>query len=287
MKYACIHAHRTHQRVARLCAALGVSRSGYYAWRACPDSRRTRENRALLTRIQTLHTAHREAYGAVKTWRVLRAQGVACGRHRVARLRRAHGIEARRRRRFRLAYKARNSAPAAPNLVDRQFHAPAPNRIWAGDITFIPTRQGWLYLAVVLDLYARRVVGWAMSARPDSQLVLDALTMALTHRRPAPGLIHHSDQGIQYASGVYQACLTAHGLVPSMSRKGNCYDNAVVESFFSSLKNEGTDHETFPDRDQARTALFAYIELFYNRQRVHATLNYQSPEQYERRGACA
>jgi transposase InsO family protein len=241
----------------------------------------------LLTRIQTLHAETREAYGAEKTWRVLRAQGVACGRHRVARLRRAHGIEARRRRRSRLAYKARNSAPTAPNLVDRQFHASAPNRLWAGDITFIPTRQGWLYLAVVLDLYARRVVGWAMSARADTQLVLDALRMALTHRRPAPGLIYHSDQGIQYTSGAYQACLTAHGLVPSMSRKGNCYDNAVVESFFSSLKNEGTDHVTFPDRDHARTALFAYIELFYNRHRVHATLGYQSPEQYERRGACA
>ena len=287
MKYACLHTHRTPGRVARWCAALGISRSGYYAWRACPESRRARENRALLTRIRAVHTEAREAYGAVKTWRVLRAQGVACGRHRVARLRRAHGIEARRRRRFRLAYKARNSAPAAPNLVDRQFHAPAPNRIWAGDITFIPTRQGWLYLAVVLDLYSRRIVGWAMSARPDSQLVLDALTMALTHRRPAPGLIHHSDQGIQYSSGVYQARLKTSGLVPSMSRKGNCYDNAVVESFFSSLKNEGTDHETFPDRDHARTALFAYIEVFYNRQRVHATLDYQSPEQYERRRACA
>ncbi len=287
MKYAFVDTHRTGWDVERLCAALGVSRSGYYAWRAVPESRRTRENRVLLTRIQAVHTAHREAYGAVKTWRVLRAQGVACGRHRVARLRRAHGIEARRRRRFRLAYKARNSAPAAPNLVDRQFHAPAPNRIWAGDITFIPTRQGWLYLAVVLDLYSRRIVGWAMSARPDSQLVLDALTMALTHRRPAPGLIHHSDQGIQYSSGVYQARLKARGLVPSMSRKGNCYDNAVVESFFSSLKNEGTDHGTFPDRDHARSALFAYIDLFYNRQRVHATLDYQSPEQYERRRGCA
>ena len=287
MKYAFVATHRTDWRVERLCAALGVSRSGYYAWRAAPESRRTRENRALLTRIQAVHTEAREAYGAVKTWRVLRAQGVACGRHRVARLRRAHSIEARRRRRFRLAYKARNSAPAAPNLVDRQFHAPAPNRIWAGDITFIPTRQGWLYLAVVLDLYSRRIVGWAMSARPDSHLVLDALTMALTHRRPAPGLIHHSDQGIQYSSGIYQACLKTRGLVPSMSRKANCYDNAVVESFFSSLKNEGTDHETFPDRDHARAALFAYIELFYNRQRIHATLKYQTPEQYERRRACA
>ena len=287
MKYAFVVTHRIGWGVERLCAALSVSRSGYYAWRAAPESRRTRENRGLLTRIQAVHTEHREAYGAVKPWRGLRAQGVAWGRHRVARLRRAHGIEARRRRRFRLAYKARTSAPAAPNLVDRQFHAPAPNRIWAGDITFIPTRQGWLYLAVVLDLYSRRIVGWAMRARPDSQLVLDALTMALTHRRPAPGLIHHSDQGIQYSSGVYQACLKTRGLVPSMSRKGNCYDNAVVERFLSSLKNEGTDHETFHDRDHARTALFAYIELFYNRQRIHATLDYQTPAQYERRRACA
>ena len=279
--------HRTHGRVARWCAALGGSRSGDYAGRACPESRRARENRALLTRIQAVHPEAREAYGAVTTWRVLRAQGVACGRHRVARLRRAHGIEARRRRRFRLAYTARTSAPAAPNLVDRQGHAPAPNRIWAGEITVIPTRQGWLSLAVVLDLSSRRIVGWAMSARPDSHLVLDALTMALTHRRPAPGVIYHSDQGIPSSSGVYQARLKTSGLVPSMSRKGNCYDNAVVENVFRSLKNEGTDHETFPDRDQAQMALFAYIELFYNRQRIHAPLDDQTPEPYERRRARA
>ena len=271
----------------RLCAALSVSRSGYSAWRTRPESPRAQENRRVLTRIRVIHADAREAYGAVKTWRVLRAQGVACGRHRVARLRRAHGIEARRMRRFRLAYQARNSAPAAPNLVARQFQAPAPNRIWAGDITFIPTRRGWLYLAVLLDLYSRRVVGWAMSERRDGQLALDALTMALAHRRPVLGLIHHSDQGIQYTSGVYQARLKTVGLVPSMSRKGNCYDNAVVESFFSTVKNEGTYHQTFHDRDHARAVLFDYIELFYNRQRVHATLDYQSPDAYERRGACA
>jgi transposase InsO family protein len=287
MKYAFVDTHRTCWRVERLCAALSVSRSGYYAWRTRPESPRARENRRVLTQIRVIHADAREAYGAVKTWRVLRAYGVACGRHRVARLRRAHGIEARRMRRFRLAYQARNSAPAAPNLVARQFQAPAPNRIWAGDITFIPTRRGWLYLAVLLDLYSRRVVGWAMSERRDGQLALDALTMALAHRRPAPGLIHHSDQGIQYTSGGYQARLKATGLVPSMSRKGNCYDNAVVESFFSTVKNEGTCHQTFPDRDCARAALFDYIELFYNRQRVHTTLDYQSPDAYERRGACA
>ena len=287
MKYAFVDTHRTCWRVERLCAALSVSRSGYYAWRTRPESPRARENRRVLTQIRVIHADAREAYGAVKTWRILRAQGVACGRHRVARLRRAHGIEARRMRRFRLAYQARNSAPAAPNLVARQFQAPAPNRIWAGDITFIPTRRGWLYLAVLLDLYSRRVVGWAMSERRDGQLALDALTMALAHRRPSPGLIHHSDQGIQYTSGVYQARLKTVGLVPSMSRKGNCYDNAVVESFFSTVKNEGTYHQTFHDRDHARAVLFDYIELFYNRQRVHATLDYQSPDAYERRGACA
>jgi transposase InsO family protein len=237
----------------------------------------------LLDRIRALHAEAREAYGAIKTWRVLTQRGVVCGRHRVARLRRAHGIEARRMRRFRLAYAARNSALLAPNRLGRQFRVLAPNRVWAGDITFISTRRGWLYLAVVLDLYSRRVVGWAMSPRRDAQLVLDALTMALAHRRPAPGLIHHSDQGGQYTSGLYQARLHAAGLVPSLSHKGNCYDNAVVESFFSTVKNEWTFHQTFHDRDQARTALFDYIELFYNRQRSHATLNYCSPVTYEER----
>jgi transposase InsO family protein len=235
----------------------------------------------LLQHIRTVHIETREAYGAVKTWRTLQARGIACGRHRVARLRRANGIEARRMRRFRAAYQGRNCAPPAPNLVARQFAVSAPNRVWAGDITFIPTRRGWLYLAVVLDLYSRRVVGWAMGDRINGSLVLDALTMALEQRQPEPGLIHHSDQGMQYASGTYHAVLQAHGLRVSMSRKGNCYDNAPVESFFSTLKNEWTWHQTFQDREQARAALFDYIELFYNRQRGHAALHYQSPVQYE------
>lgn len=260
---------------------LQVSRSGYYAWRLRAPGAREQANTRLLAQIRALHEAVREAYGADKTWRALRSQGVACGRHRVARLRRAHGIEARRMRRFRLAYAARNATPPAPNLLARHFHAPAPNRVWAGDITFIPTRRGWLYLAVLLDLYSRRVVGWAMSARRDSALVLDALGMALEHRQPRPGLVHHSDRGIQYTSGVYQARLRTVGLIPSMSRKGDCFDNAVVESFFSTLKNEWTFHQTFQDRDHARVALFDYIELFYNRQRAHASLNDQSPVAYE------
>jgi len=283
VRYGFIKAHRSTGCIGRRCAALRVSRSGYYAWRRRPESPRAQANRVLLDRIRALHAEAREAYGAIKTWRVLTQRGVVCGRHRVARLRRAHGIEARRMRRFRLAYAARNRAPLAPNWLGRQFRVLAPNRVWAGDITFISTRRGWLYLAVVLDLYSRRVVGWAMSPRRDAQLVLDALTMALAHRRPAPGLIHHSDQGGQYTSGLYQARLHAAGLVPSLSHKGNCYDNAVVESFFSTVKNEWTFHQTFHDRDQARTALFDYIELFYNRQRSHATLNYCSPVTYEER----
>ena len=284
MRYACIEAQRRTWRVERLCTVLAVSRSGYYAWRTRPESRRTQANRALLQHIRTVHMEAREAYGAVKTWRELQARGIAGGRHRIARLRRAHGIEARRMRRFRAAYQARNSAPPAPNLVAQQFTVSAPNRIWAGDITLIPTRRGWLYLAVVLDLYSRRVIGWAMSHRGDAPLVVKALTMALQHRRPAPGVVHHSDQGIQYTSGAYQALLQTHGLRVSMSRKGNCYDNAPVESFFSTLKNEWTWHHTFQDREHARAALFDYIELFYNRQRRHAALNYHSPVQYEVRG---
>lgn len=281
MKYAFIERERSTHRIERLCGAVGVSRSGYYAWRSRPESRRARENRTLLLQIRRVHEENREAYGAVKTWQALRAEGVMCGRHRVRRLRRADGIEARRMRRFRAAYQARNSAPSTPNWLNRQFEAPAPNRVWAADITFIPTRRGWLYLAVLLDLYSRRVVGWAMSHRPDSQLVLDALRMAVEHRGPSLGLLHHIDQGIQYASGDYQRQLQAHGMRPSMSRKGDCYDNAAVESFFSTLKNEWVFHQTFLDRDQARVALFDYIELFYNRRRRHTSLNYMSPLMYE------
>jgi putative transposase len=284
MRYAFIDAHRRTWRVERLCSALAVSRSGYYAWRTRPESRRAQANRTVLQQIRTVHEEFRQAYGAVKTWQELHARGIACGRHRVARLRRLDGIEARRMRRFRAAEQAHHSAPPAPNLVAQQFAVPAPNRVWAGDITFIPTRRGWLYLAVLLDLYSRRIVGWAMSDRINGALVLAALTMALEQRRPEPGLIHHSDQGIQYAGGDYRALLRTHRLRISMSRKGNCYDNAPVESFFSTLKNEWTWHHTFQDREQARAALFDYIELFYNRQRRHAALDYLSPVQFEEHG---
>ncbi len=281
MKHAFIEAQRGNHRIDHLCRALRVSRSGYYAGRSRPESRRAQANRILVSQIRRLHRENREAYGAVKTWRTLNEEGVPCGRHRVRRLRRIHGIEARRMRRFRAAYAGRNNDPPAANRLAGKFSVCVPNRVWAGDITFISTRRGWLYLAVLLDLYSRRVVGWAMSERPDGQLVLDALAMAITHRRPSPGLLHHTDQGMQYASRLYRNRLAAHGMQPSMSRKGNCYDNAVVESFFSSLKNEWVFHHSFLNREQARTALFDYIELFYNRKRRHAALGYQTPVQFE------
>lgn len=281
MKYRFIQEHQGVYRVRSMCRVLGVSPSGYYAWRHRPESPRAAENRRLVERIQTLHQAKREVYGSDKTWQVLRSEGETVGRHRVARLRRLHGIEAKRMRRFRAAYASSNSEPAAPNLLCRNFQPSAPNRVWAGDMTYIPTRRGALHLAVLLDLYSRRVVGWAMSAHPNRQLVMDALRMAILQRRPGPGLIHHSDQGAQYTSTDYRRMLTAHDMVPSMSRKGDCYDNACVESFFSHLKNDLTYHRSFADRAEARSAIFDYIEVFYNRQRHHQTLGYQTPLHYE------
>jgi len=267
--------------VTALCRALKISRCGYYAARSRTPSHRARTNAELLARIRRIHVTSRENYGAVKTLNVLRAEGVACGLKRVARLRRLHGIEAKRRRRFKQAYTARHSESPAPNLLNRDFRVSSPDRVWATDISFVPTREGWLYVAVVIDLYSRRVVGWAMRERINLPLVVEALTMALQQRPPRPGLIHHSDQGQLYLATAYRHLLKAHAMIQSMSRKGDCYDNAVVESFFSNLKNELTWHRSFATRDEARSAIFDYIELFYNRERLHQTLDYVSPVRYE------
>jgi transposase InsO family protein len=281
VKHQFVKEQSRHHGVSALCRSLRVSRSGYYAARTRPASRRSRANAELLSRIRCIHAQSRDNYGAVKTWRALHAQGIDCGLKRVARLRQIHGIEAKRRRRFRTAYASRHSAPAAANLLNRQFSVSRPDRVWATDITFVPTREGWLYVAVVIDLYSRRVVGWAMHPRINLPLVVEALTMAITQRQPRPGLIHHSDRGQLYLATAYRELLKAHGMVQSMSRKGDCYDNAVVESFFSNLKNELTWHRSFGTRDDARRAIFDYIELFYNRDRLHETLDYVSPVRYE------
>jgi transposase InsO family protein len=281
VRYAFISEHDNEFKVVRMCSVLRVSRSGYYHWLERPESKRAREDRELLVHIRRVHVQSRRAYGTLKTWDELRDQGIPCGKHRVARLRRQDGIEAQRRRRFRLTVENRHTAPPAPNLVQRQFIVAQPNRIWVGDMTFIRTRAGFLYLAVLLDLFARKVVGWSMHDRPNLQIILSALDMALERRRPTPGLVHHTDQAPLYSASAYQARMRTHGLVPSMSRRGDCFDNAVAESFFSNLKNELVHHCDFHTRESARAAIFDYIEVFYNRQRRHQTLGNLSPLQFE------
>lgn len=277
MKYAFVEAHHKEFSVKRMCQVLEISRSGYYDWQGRQPCERRRRDEVLLNEIRKIHQDTQEAYGAIKTWRALKAAGIGCGKHRVVRLRRLAAIEARRKRKFRVAYQARHNPPPAPNLVKWPFHADHPDQIWMADVTFIPTRQGWLYLAVLIDLFSRLIVGWAMKDRPNQELVNQALLMAVEQRAPKPGLIHHSDQGILYAAGRYLELLKRFGMIRSMSGKGNCYDNAVVESFFSSLKNEIIHHRDYHSRDQARTEIFEYIELFYNRKRIHQSLEYQTP----------
>jgi putative transposase len=287
VRYGFIAAHQHEHRVTTLCRVLRVSRSGYYGWRTRPESARNRENHRLLAHIQIIHARSRETYGVVKTYRALQELGIDGGRNRIARLRQCHGIVAKRVRRFRSAYAARNNEPAAPNRLDRHFTVDQPDRAWVGDITFIPTREGWLHLAVLLDLYSRRIVGWAMSEKQNRQLPIDALVMAIERRQPEPGLIHHTDQGTLYATAAYREILRRHHMLPSMSRKGDCYDNAVAESFFSGLKNELVWGRDFRTRSEARSAIFEWIEVFYNRERLHQTLDYVSPVRYEERTAVA
>lgn len=262
-----------------MCRVLNVSASGYYGWRTRPECRRKAVDAHLVSEIRVVHEQSRQAYGSLKTWKALNQRGVRCGKHRVARLRRLAGICARRRRRFKLTTDSKHTAWIAPNLLNRHFTAERPNQVWVGDVTSIPTRAGWLYLAVLLDLYSRKVIGWSMSERIDKRLVLDALDMALARRAAGIPVVHHTDRGAIYASDEYRSRLASRRFISSMSRKGDCYDNAVAESFFSTLKNElliGPADET---RDCARVRIFEYIEVFYNRQRIHQSLAYITPEQ--------
>ena len=283
MKYAWIAQHRQSYSIATCCRVLGVSRSGFYAWRRRGPSARAQADAALTTRIRTLHHQTREAYGSRKIQAALKQDGVSVGKHRIARLRREAGIVARRRRRFLIPGRAKRQQWMAPNQLNRDFSATAPDRVWVGDITFIGLPNRWLYLAVLVDLYARRVVGWSMSNRINQPLIMNALDMAIQRRQPAPGLIHHSDQGALYSGHAYRDYLARRQITPSMSRKGNCWDNAVAESFFSTLKNEPIWGRRFESPSQAKSAVFDYIEVFYNRQRLHQSLNYQTPENYERK----
>jgi len=264
-----------------LCRVLRVSRSGYYAWRRRRESRRQGENRRLIEAIYRIHHAVKQRYGSPRIHRELLAQGYVCGVHRVARLMRQEGLLAKRIIRFRSLTKAGTRGWAAPNVLDRHFTVSKPNTVWATDISYIPTGEGHLYLAVVLDLFSRQVVGWAMAERLGATLVMKALQQALDRRQPEAGLLHHSDRDGLYASFAYQRLLTQNGIEGSMSRKGNCWDNACVESFFASLKNELVYEVRYRNRQQAQLSLFDYIEVFYNRIRRHSTLGYLSPVDFE------
>ena len=282
MKCAFIRDQSSRHTVKRLCRVLQVSRSGYYARARRPESSRSKADRQLTTDIRQAHTVNRAAYGTVRIWRYLNQAGVSCGKHRVRRLRRSLGLKVKRVKRFRTSSQSRHRETIVANVLKQRFAVARPNRLWAGDITFLPTARGFLFLAVVLDLYARRVVGWSMGARMDAQLAIDALEMALGRRQPQGELLYHSDQGCQYASRAYQQVLTEHGIQPSMSRKGNCYDNACVESFFSTLKNELVHDRHYRTRDEARGDVFTYIETFYNPKRLHQSLGYVSPVDFEK-----
>jgi transposase InsO family protein len=283
MRFAFICAHATQYRITTLCRVLQVSKAGYYAWANRAPSARTQETQALLTQITVVHRASQRRYGSPRVHRELRALGRQVGRKRVEHVMRQHGLRAKGVRRWRVTTTVDPAAAPAPNTLARAFAPTAhagPNRAWVGDVTYLWTREGWLYLAVLLDLATREIVGWAMRHTLEGALTLDALQMALQRRRPASGLLVHHDRGTQYTAAVYQQCLTHHGAVASMSRKGNCWDNAVAESFFATLKRELVPDTPWATREEARAALFDYLERWYNRCRRHSTLEYRTPHEH-------
>ena len=287
MRYRAIQEQDRRYPIRLMCRALAVSAVGYYAWRTRPESPRSVRNRALLLTIRVIHRESRETYGSPSIWDVLLKQGHDVGEHRVARLMRVEGIRAKTVKKWRATTQSNPRLPVAANTLDRQFTVESPNRVWAGDLTYVWTTEGWLYLAVILDLYSRRVIGWAMGHRLTVDLAERALTMALTNRTPTAGLLHHSDRGSQYAATSYQQLLAAHGITASMSRKGNCWDNACIERVFGTLKRELVYHRHYATREDAKRDIFEYIEVFYNRKRRHSTLGYDSPAEYEARAEVA
>lgn len=284
MRFAWIKTHEGDWPMALMCRVLQVSRSGYYAWKDRPMSKRQERRRELVEEIRRAHDDSRRIYGSPRVYRQLKDRAVACCENTVAKLMRDNGWASKMKKAFKVkTTDSRHGHAVAPNTLDQKFEQAEANRTWAGDITYIPTREGWLYLAVVLDLYSRRVIGWAMADHLKASLAIEALTMAVRQRRLPEGgsVLHHSDRGVQYASDAYRTMLEAHGIGCSMSRTGNCYDNAVVESFFGTLKTELTYHEDYSTRQQAGQSIFEYIEVFYNRQRKHSSLGYVAPAQFE------
>lgn len=264
-----------------MCRLLHISRSGYYAWLRRPECVREKQNTEYKKHIRMIHSDTRGVYGAPRICAELRAQGYMCGVNRVAKLMRQEGLKGRPQKRVRRSLQEQPTFPFADNLLKQQFNVSKPNQIWASDISYIQTRQGFVYLAIVMDLYSRKIIGWAMDNWMSRQLVIDALQMAISMRKPEPGLVHHSDRGSQYNSDNYRQLLKRHGIQCSMSASGNCYDNAVVESFFGSLKREWIRKYRYITRDEAKLDVFNYIECFYNRKRRHGHLGFISPNEYE------
>jgi putative transposase len=281
MKFEIVADLAARYPVKALCQMLQVSRSGYYAWRNRGPNRRQQENEQLMVQIKTVYEHGRGTYGYRRVYAALVAKGITCGKHRVRRLMQKYRLQAKRKRRYRTTTESRHRLPIAPNRLARDFSATAANQKWVSDITFVPTYEGWLYLSVILDLYSRLVVAWAMEPHLDKELGLKALRMAIAGRRPLPGLLLHSDQGVQYANNDFQKLLAKHKAISSMSRTGDVYDNAPAESFFATLKRELIHFRNYRTRDEARADIFEFIEVFYNRQRLHSALQYSSPADYE------
>ena len=282
MKYAYIATLGGQHAVNRMCRLLSVSRSGYYRWVSAAPNCYREANRTLRQQVKEIHYAHHQAYGTRRIKVVLERQGYQVSRQRISAAKRLLGLYTQRRRCHELTRRSRQQRPMIPDRLQRNFYATHPNQVWVADVTNVWTRQGWLQVAVVLDLYARRVVGWASGRSANDTLTINALRQAIKHRRPKSGLLHHSDRGAAYTAGRYQQELQKHGIVQSLSRPANCLDNAAMESFFSTLKNEKTHHEKYATRAEARQSVYDYIERFYNPQRMHSTLGYYSPVQYEK-----
>lgn len=283
MKYQFIQAHQEEFPIRRMCRVLAVSPSGYYGWRERPESGRTRANQVLAQEIRAVHARSRGTYGSPRVHADLRLRGFLVGRKRVARLMRLEHLYGRHKKKRPRTTQSQHNYPVAPNRLNRNFRATRPNQKWLADITYIPTAEGWLYLAVVLDLFSRKIVGWAFADNLESRLVERAFEMAVQNRDELHELLHHSDRGSQYAADAYQQLLLAQGAQVSMSRSGDCYDNAPMESFFSTLKCEHVHFQNYRTRQEAITDIFSYIVGFYNRQRRHSSLDYRSPEEFERR----
>jgi putative transposase len=287
MRFDFIGRHIAEFPVTAMCRVLKVSRSGFYAWKLRPDSPRVSQDRRTAVLIAEIQQLVRRVYGAPRMHRELKARGEKIGRKRVARVMKENGLQSRCRRKFRVTTQSNHALGVAPDRLHREFTPDGPNQAWVADITYIATREGWLYLAVVLDLYSRMVVGWKLSERISRELVIEALQMAVARRKPSAVLVHHSDRGSQYASLEFRRELKEHGILASMSRKGNCWDNAVAESFFGSLKTELDYDGTFHTRESARREIFKYIEIFYNGFRRHSTLGFVSPREFERQALAA